>query len=76
MGSGKCDPAPKERSEYVFLWGRVEYTDGLEGRPRFTDFCHRYPWAKHVERMEADGPIYYSVSVDYASFHNAGNNAD
>ena len=75
IGSGKCDPTPKERWEYVFVWGRVEYTDSLEGRPRFTDFCHRYPWAKHVMRIEAD-VINNSVSVDHAIFHNAGNDGD
>jgi hypothetical protein len=75
IGSGKCDPAPKERWEFVFVWGRVEYTDSLEGQPRFTDFCHRYPWARHVKRIEAD-VIDYSVSEDYARFHHAGNDAD
>lgn len=34
--------------EYIYVWGRVSYTDGFEN-PRWTDFCFRYDtdnWAK------------------------------
>jgi hypothetical protein len=77
MGSGACDPMPKERWEYVFVWGRVEYTDGFQKR-RFTDFCHRYPWAKHVRGFMESGDfaIPISISVDDARFHKIGNNSN
>jgi hypothetical protein len=29
-------------NSYLYVWGRVEYEDGFETKPRFTNFCHRY----------------------------------
>jgi hypothetical protein len=76
MGSGACDPRPRERWEYAYVWGRVEYTDGF-GQRRFTNFCHRYPWAKRGWSGGAEGVIREEwVDVDHARFHKFGNDAD
>lgn len=32
-------------SKFIYVWGRITYTDGF-GRYRYTNFCHRYPWAR------------------------------
>ena len=36
-----CLAEPK----FLYVWGRITYTDGFD-RSRFTNFCHRYPWAR------------------------------
>jgi len=76
MGSGPCLPRPAQRWEYVFVWGRIEYTDGFNNS-RFIEFCHRYPWARQQRVMGIDDYVIpVIVSVDYARFHNTGNDAD
>lgn len=52
-------------ASYVFVWGRVEYTDGF-GRARFTNFCHRYRWTIATTTRDADD----------ARFHKSGNEGD
>jgi hypothetical protein len=52
---------------WLYVWGRVNYTDGF-GKPRFTDFCHRY-------NMAASGPG-YTISGEYARYHEYGNATD
>lgn len=80
MGSGACTPRPEHAWEYVYVWSRVEYTDGF-GRSRFTNFCHRYSWAvrKRTIAMWADQPgssVIDQVSASDGRFHKNGNESD
>jgi hypothetical protein len=71
--SARAAPFPGE-DKYWFVWGRVKYLDGF-GKERFVDFCHSYPIARRV--MEGViSRIGYSISDEYARYHDYGNDAD
>ncbi len=78
MGSGPCIPKPEYSWHYVFVWGRVEYTDGF-GNHCFTDFCHRYPWAKHSSQivdLTGGTAIMETVDAEHGRIHHTGNDAN
>jgi hypothetical protein len=79
MGSGACNPEPAMESDYIYVYGRVEYTDGFNGA-RHTNFCHRYPWARKQEiginLPDGGSRIETRVPITYARFHKNGNEAN
>lgn len=74
MGSSECNPKPDFYWDYVYVWGRVEYTDGFDV-PRHTEFCHRYLWGMHKTWVENGMPV-DAISTDHARFHVNGNDAN
>jgi hypothetical protein len=56
---------------FFYVWGIIEYTDGFE-KPRFTQFCHRYP-SKPFD-LSADGTK--RIDAKYARYHEHGNDAN
>ena len=75
MGSPACVPKPQMPTDYIYVYGRVEYTDGLDGE-RYTNFCHRYPWARATTKSDKFGQSEAIVSLLYARFNNSGNDAN
>ena len=79
MGSKKLEREPEGRWEYIYVWGRVEYTDGF-GRGRFTNFCHRYPWANRTSAVigfqDTGSDVVTRIDGSYARFHKNGNETD
>lgn len=68
----------EDRSEFIYIYGRVDYTDYLDKR-RSTMFCHRYN--KETFEGKADDkalPIQPKVLIrtDMARHHIHGNQAD
>lgn len=55
------------RDRYLYVWGRVNYSDGF-GKKRFTDFCHRY----NLSAMHGG----YAIAGDFARYHENGNRTD
>lgn len=73
-GTDPVSPVSYGEYKYWFVWGRVKYLDGF-GQERFVDFCHSYPIARRV----MDTPISsfgYTISDEYARYHDYGNDAD
>ena len=78
-GSPPCNPRPEMPTDYVYVYGRVEYTDGFNGR-RHTNFCHRYTWARKqlvaLNLIEGGSRVETKIDVGYARFHKNGNEAN
>jgi hypothetical protein len=66
LGSDSLPASDLEKPGYIYVYGRVDYTDGFNV-PRHTWFCHRYPCIKR------DGQ---SISTEHARQHRHGNDAD
>jgi len=58
--------------KYLYVWGRMTYVDGFK-RPRYLNFCHRYPWDKR-ETPSGGG---FLISEEHGRYHeHGGNDAD
>ena len=55
---------------YLYVFGRIEYQDGLREQTRFTNFCHRY----NCEVIEFDNK--HLLPSDNGRYHENHNNAD
>ena len=55
---------------FFFVWGTVRYDDGF-GKPRYTNFCHRYN--AHAREVSNDR---FFISKDVARNHETGNDVD
>jgi hypothetical protein len=61
---------PSEK--FIYVWGRVTYLDGLSGKRRFTNFCHRYNAARKDPQLGGG----YLILKKRARYHDYGNDAD
>lgn len=53
MGSPTIEKPSVLETNYLFVWGRVEYRDGFD-QHRFTNFCHRYRWQPGTRDLPVD----------------------
>ena len=72
MGSGGLHPPQDGQTyEHIFVWGRAVYDDGF-GKTRWTEFCHRYPWARR--EIPTGGGV--RIRRKFGRYHKRGNDAD
>jgi hypothetical protein len=69
-GADAGRPRHQQAELYLYVWGVVEYHDGL-GQPRWTRFCHRYNW---IKRSSVPGD--YAIDKSHARYHEYGNGTD
>lgn len=67
-------PIPQEgtKPEFMYVWGRITYKDGIRWRKRYLNFCHRYPMEKST--TPAGGG--YCIDVRHGRYHERGNDAN
>jgi hypothetical protein len=53
--------------KYLYVWGRMTYVDGFK-RPRYLNFCHRYPWA--AKDYLTGGRLF--ISEEHGRYHEFG----
>ncbi len=58
----------RNRSRYLYVWGRVEYEDGF-GKPRWTNFCHRY----NLKRLKPRTVKGQRIKSEYGRYYERGN---
>jgi len=59
----------KGETSYIYLWGRVEYEDGVSNAKHFTNFCHRYNCAVFDKKDRL-------IPLANGRYHEHGNSAD
>jgi hypothetical protein len=56
---------------WVYVWGMIRYDDGFK-TGRVTRFCHRYPCRQLIAHPEGG----HQIDIQYARYHENGNEAD